>query len=72
MPEVVVRKIIAGFRYKYSGVTGKIGETIIYFADGTSLRVDEHWVLQLGSTYRIVHDGEDPAIISAVSLVSSM
>lgn len=63
MVDVIVQKIVIACHYKYSGATGKIGETEVYFKDGTTLRLDGHYVLKVGVTYTITYtEGNKPPV----------
>lgn len=63
MADIMVHGVIVAHHFKYAGTTGKIGETEVYFKDGTTLRLDGHYKLQYGVTYNITYnDGALPPV----------
>ena len=61
-----VETIIGASQLKYAGTTGKVGETVLHFKDGTTLRLDGHYVLQVGTTYAITYNGDQPVEPTAI------
>lgn len=73
MGDVVVAKIPVALHFKYAGATGKIGETVVYFEDATTLRLDGHYEFLLGQTYKIIYpEGDPPVEPDSIDLISKL
>lgn len=65
----VTERIITAIHYRYEGGTEKVSITTLYFNDGTKLDLDGYWVLKVGHTYCITHNGTNPADVESITML---